>query len=377
MRAVLMLIFCLVGFLPVLFGLKIMNYRESNRAYNEKVDQLTEYGSLLAGRISTSGYFQHAVGSELGTEIATYALLNNARVMIINDGLVVVKDTRGQSVGKTLISKDVIAALQGKSVLYKNKPSQVTELYLPIWTDGAEHYANYIQGVLAIHITFEDIVKQTESAANSTALILVAHAVLLLIIAYELSKHLTAPLQRLSERVHNITEKYQDIDNGGKSAYLEIERISEEIRLLMERVEMTEKSRQEFVSSVSHELKTPLAAIKVLADSLVLEPNVPIEMYREFITDIDSEIDRESQIVNDLLTLVKMDKTDGKLQITRVDINRLAETILKRLMPLALKRGIEMSIESYRPVVAEVDEVKISLVLTNLIENAIKYNKDG
>lgn len=146
---------------------------------------------------------------------------------------------------------------------------------------------------------------------------------------------------------------------------------------MMEKTVATEKSRQEFVSNVSHELKTPLTAIKVLSDSLVLEPDVPIEMYREFINDINSEIDREAKIVNDLLALVKLDKTSGEMHIAEVNINELLEIILKRLKPLALKRGIEMIFESYRTVLAEIDEVKMSLVFTNLIENAIKYNRDG
>ena len=103
----------------------------------------------------------------------------------------------------------------------------------------------------------------------------------------------------------------------------------------------------------------------------------PIEMYQEFIADINSEIDREAKIVNDLLSLVKLDKTSGEMHIAEVSINELLEIIMKRLKPLALKRGIEMVFESYRTVLAEIDEVKMSLVFSNLIENAIKYNRDG
>lgn len=69
-----------------------------------------------------------------------------------------------------------------------------------------------------------------------------------------------------------------------------------------------DQSRQEFVSNVSHELKTPLSSIKVLSESLMLQEDVPVEMYKEFLKDIDSEIDRLTAIINDLLLLVKMDQ---------------------------------------------------------------------
>ena len=89
-----------------------------------------------------------------------------------------------------------------------------------------------------------------------------------------------------------------------------------------------------------------------------------------------SEIDRENQIITDLLALVKMDKKNQELNIASININDLTELILKRLRPLARKKEVEVVFESIRPVVAEVDEVKMTLIMTNLVENAIKYNKD-
>lgn len=120
-----------------------------------------------------------------------------------------------------------------------------------------------------------------------------------------------------------------------------------------------------------------MTSMKVLADSLIQQGDqVPAELYREFMQDIVAEIDRENVIISDLLSLVKLDKKAAQLQITTVSINELLEIIMKRLKPLALQRNIELIFESFRPVTAEIDEVKLSLGLTNLIENGIKYNKD-
>ena len=92
--------------------------------------------------------------------------------------------------------------------------------------------------------------------------------------------------------------------------------------------------------------------------------------------DIAKEIDRENDIINDLLTLVKMDKTAQNLNISQVNVNDLLELILKRLRPIAEKKQIEIILESFRPVTAEIDEVKMTLAISNLVENAIKYNHD-
>jgi signal transduction histidine kinase len=116
--------------------------------------------------------------------------------------------------------------------------------------------------------------------------------------------------------------------------------------------------------------------MKVLAESLLMEQDAPAQLYREFMEDIVSEIDRENRIITDLLALVKMDKKVQDMSIASLNINDLVELILKRLRPIARKKDVEVVFESMRPVVAEVDEVKMTLIMTNLVENAIKYNKE-
>ena len=83
------------------------------------------------------------------------------------------------------------------------------------------------------------------------------------------------------------------------------------------------------------------------------------------------------KIINDLLTLVRMDKNATELNISQVNINNLVEQILKRVRPIAKTRSIEIVFESFRPVTADVDETKLSLAVTNLVENGVKYNNDG
>ena len=162
-----------------------------------------------------------------------------------------------------------------------------------------------------------------------------------------------------------------------EGGYNETKQVIDTFNRILERLRALDASRQEFVSNVSHELKTPITSIRVLADSLLGEENVPVDIYREFMSDISEEIDRETKIINDLLALVRLDKSNSELNIAPVNINGLIEQTLKRVRPIAKKRGIEIIFESFRPVTAEIDETKFGLVITNLVENGVKYNNDG
>lgn len=194
-------------------------------------------------------------------------------------------------------------------------------------------------------------------------------------IALLLSNVLMKPFERVAKAISEVKEGYKD-EPISVPDYLETEHIVDAFNQLQNRMRVLDASRQDFVANVSHELKTPITSVKVLADSLLAQEDVPAELYREFMVDIAEEIEREDKIINDLLSMVKMDRTVATMNISVVDVNALTEIILKRLRPIARKRDIEVVFESRRAVTAEADEVKLTLIITNLVENAIKYNKE-
>ena len=186
---------------------------------------------------------------------------------------------------------------------------------------------------------------------------------------------LVRPFERLTKAISELKSGYSN-DPVHVPDYLETEHMGDAFNQVLARMRILDESRQEFVSNVSHELKTPMTSMKVLADSLLAQEDTPAEMYREFLVDIDQEIDRENKIISELLTLVKMDRKSLVMNITTVNINELTEIILKRVRPLAQKRDIELTLVSEREITAEIDEVKMTMIMTNLIENAVKYNKE-
>jgi len=201
----------------------------------------------------------------------------------------------------------------------------------------------------------------------------------LVVISAILARVLVIPLYKVAVAFNRtaVGEKEAELSRVSVDDYRETVLISEAYNKTADRLRILDESRQEFVSNVSHELKTPLASIRVLADSLLAAENVPEELYREFLQDISAGVDREQQIIDDLLTLVKVDRTKGELNITKENFNDLGERTMKELLPIAEKKNVELVLESFRPVVAEIDALKMSLAVSNLIENAIKYNNDG
>ena len=251
---------------------------------------------------------------------------------------------------------------------------------------------------ILIRASFSSI---TESAALSNQFFLYISLVAALIgfvVMYFVSNRFLGPitvLTNIAKRMSELdfTAKYEvktedEVGVLGNSmnmlsetleqALAELKEANTELKKDLEKKEQIDAMRKEFLSNVSHELKTPITSIRVLADSLMSMEDAPVELYREFMNDISDEIDRESKIIDDLLALVRMDKTAGtELNIAQVNVNGLLELILKRLRPIAGKRNVELTFESIREVTADVDEVKLSLALNNLVENAIKYNVEG
>lgn len=137
-----------------------------------------------------------------------------------------------------------------------------------------------------------------------------------------------------------------------------------------------EKGLKEYAGNAAHELKSPLAAMKVLADSLTGSKEVPIELYREFMQDISLQIDRENRIIEDLMTLAGMEGVAGRLRVSSVNVSELVAGILNFLIPIAGQRKISVSCECDPDLVIETDENRLSDIVTNLAENAIKYNRE-
>ncbi len=153
----------------------------------------------------------------------------------------------------------------------------------------------------------------------------------------------------------------------------EITELGEEFNLLTERLDETEKQRRRFVSDASHELKTPLASIRLLADSMVQNENVDMGTVREFASDISSEAKRLQRTTEELLDLSRLD--DGVQRLPEpVDLKQVTLDALVPLRPLAGERGVHLHADLQDGCVIMANTDDLFHVIFNLTENAIKYN---
>jgi len=366
--------FFLIGILPILFFSYEMINTYSKKANDQRIGEIQGNGNSMVNQILANGYMTNADIPEVNTELTRIAEMYDGRILVVDSNLNILKDTYGIEDGKTLISDEVIKCLRGRTNSpYYDKQYNYIEMTVPITHNTTKE----IMGVLVMNFSTKDINLLSNMISQKVSILFITSAIVILVLAFIYSGILTKPLINLKNVIGHLTEGYMDEEIKIDSFY-EINQISSSLNQMLLRMKNLERSRQEFVSNVSHELKTPLTSVKVLADSLLMQENVQPELYREFLLDISEEIERENKIINDLLSLVKLDKTASDMNITSIKINDLLEQVLKRLRPIAKKSNIELVFESFRPVVAEIDEVKLSLAISNLIENGIKYNiEDG
>ena len=361
-----------VGIIPciILRGALLSDYEK--RAVSLKTAEIQNQCTILSNQMAMSQYLSQGNSEVIDAELTQFSNINNGRVMIVDEEFRILKDTYDMDTNKTLVSEDVIRCFKGKGTSRYDGKNRYIEVTAPIGVAGSDK----IEGVMLVSVATDYIVDSLYSYQNKAELVIGTVFIVICILAFFLATLLVQPFKRLAKQIGTVTEGY-GTEEIRENAYLETIKIADAMNQMLLRWKTLDDSRQEFVSNVSHELKTPLTSMKVLADSLLMQEDVPTELYKEFMGDIAQEIERESKIINDLLSLVKMDKNSSEtMNVKSEDINALVEMCLKRLRPIAVKENIELIFESIRPVTAEVDEMKLSLAISNLVENAIKYNQE-
>lgn len=361
----------LVGIVPVILISNILLKAYNAQVISQKTDELQSYGNVISNLVLSSGYLSNQESEDVERETEEVATVYQGRVMIVDQNLQIIKDTYDMEEGKIAISTEIIQCFQEPNAKYVNEIGDYIQLTLPIVEPSSEH----IVGVTLISFSTKNFHLIEEAVNYRAILLLLAIAMCILIFSLLYSSLLSKPLLKVTETIDEVTRGDMDVSLE-LNTYSELISVSDSFNKMIGYMREQDTSRQEFVSNVSHELKTPLASMKVLSDSLLSQQGMPEELYREFLVDITDEIERMTQIINDLLSLVKTDKNNATIVISNININDLLEQLLKRLRPIAAMRNIEVIYESFRPVMADVDEVKISIALNNLIENAIKYNYD-
>ncbi len=267
--------------------------------------------------------------------------------------------------------QEVVSALWGNDVFYSRYEDSklISTAASPIMYRGVIIGAIYIlevdeaQGTLLLNLQ-----------QNLRSISLVIAAVTLVMSAL-FSKMLTARMAALLRAIRIVGEgEYgHRLQPVGRD---ELAQLAEEFNHLTDRLQTTEEVRRRFVSDASHELKTPLASIRLLSDSILQTDQMDPEMVRDFVSDIGKEAERLTRITEHLLALTRLDSLPAG-QTEPVDLGQVTQRVVTMLTPVADAAGVTIEQNRKPGCVVLGTEDEMYQICHNLVENAIKYNFPG
>lgn len=355
--------------LTILTGLLVVSFshnelKEIRNAAKQKSDEIVDV-------LENEGLEAASSNERLKYKVEDYASDQNGRVMIIGRDYMVLMDSAKANENSYLINDKMMELMKGDT----EEVSYDTDDSLVIMTPVKS--GDMVVGALIYKASTIETKNNIKSQVIMSIIVLLIILAVDIIIIRIISARAVKDINDVNEKImHNALGNLQDRlpeDEG----FIEVQVLSENYNDVLEKLSTIDQTRSEFVSNVSHELKTPITSMKVLAESVTQNEAATVDDYKEFMVDIVDEIDRETKIINDLLTLVRTDSKQDEMNFDETDINEMIETIVKTVKPLAKQRGIKLTYDSFREVTARVDAVKLSLAISNLIENAVKYNIDN
>ena len=292
------------------------------------------------------------------------------RVMVTNSAGLVLYDTRqgGNAVGKYALYSVVAVALRGQDASYckYDGTAFLSRVATPVV------YHNQIVGAVYAYDYDTEQAELLETFRHNLLIISLLIALLVAGLSIVLSRMLTRQISGLLQAIRHVREGAYS-HRADASGTDEIAQIAAEFNSLTDRLQTTENARRRFVSDASHELKTPLAGIRLLTDSILQTDHMDEETTKEFVTDIGREAERLSRITENLLRLTRLDS--GVVQQPYpVAVAPVMERVERMLHMVAQEKGVTISGTADEDAVALATDDDVHQILYNLMENAIKYS---
>ena len=337
--------------------------------YQNKYSSVFGRAQMVASSFSGS---EALTRESVGQVMSLLEDVESTRVLITdNEGICLYdSSTRFHAVGSVVLFPELVSALSGNDVFYSffKRGALESHAAIPIM-----YLNNPVGAVYLMEYDTAQSILVTALQSNVMRISLVLEAI---IIAVSLTFSLT-----FNKRIDKIMGSMALVQDGDYSHEIdmkgndELTDLSSEFNKLTRRLQEGEQVRRQFVSDASHELKTPLASIKLLADSILQNP-MPEQTVREFVSDIGNEADRLTRLSQKLLSLSKLDSNVDEGLVV-VDAADEAWKVCRMLQPQAALKHItilpELQPESY----VMNQEDSLYQIIFNLGENAIKYNVEG
>ena len=293
-----------------------------------------------------------------------------SRVLVTDSTGLVLYDTRetGSAVGKYTFYSEIVQALEGYdafSCSYRDDAFRSR-------TASPVLYQNRIIGAVYAYEYDTEQAALLEGLQSNLLKLSAGIAAAVVLLSILLSRMLTRKISTLLTAIRKVRAGAYE-HRTHISGRDEIAQIGEEFNSLTDRLQTTETLRRRFVSDASHELKTPLAAIRLLTDSILQTDQMDMETVRDFVTDIGSEAERLSRITEDLLRLTRLDSGIQDAAYP-VSVSRVLERVVRMLGVVAREKEVTLTYETDEDAVVRATEDDIHQILYNLMENGIKYS---
>lgn len=290
-----------------------------------------------------------------------------ARILLLDADLMVLEDSDDRLTNTVYASMDMTGSLEGSTVVRVEEENERLIVAEPIV------YFGETIGVAMVVKPLAEIYLRVGEVTSALDIITIFGILIVFVISMMFADLMTKPITEL-------TETFTRMSQGNLQQRVEIhtrdelEKLATAFNIMSTKLDQVDGQRREFVGNVSHELKTPLASIKLLSSSLLGQEHNSEELYREFLTDIDHEVDRLNEIIVDLLLLVDLDREKLSLNYKPALLNYLVEQILYRLQPVIKEYGSQVTFHEVDRIQLGCDGKKIEQAVYNIIQNAVKYS---
>lgn len=334
---------------------------------HSKKDSVIEKCQMAADEISQLEVLNTATISEL---VDAMVSLKFTRLIVVDNAGSAIYDSAGEAEGCYVLLPEIITAIQGNDVFFWEYGDGVTKSH------AASPLLSYGITVGCVYLMEYDaeqgqLIQTLQVNVLQISLVL---ELIVLLFSVVFSRRFSRRLKRImtSMRIIQEGDYSHKVAMGGND---ELTVLGNEFNDLTERLQTSEQKRRRFVSDASHELKTPLASIKLLTDS-ILQNDMDTDTIREFVGDIGDEADRLNRMTAKLLSLTRV---DGQVA-EEIEIIYMAPTIrraVRRLSVIADQAGIDvqLDLEDDSPVLILEDD--LYQIVYNLMENGMKYNVPG
>lgn len=359
----------------VVMSVYTLGLLEDNLYRDEAVDMFTK-ANIIAEGVSGVWNNDPEVSNDIYRDVVESSLAGtNIRGAVTNISYVILYDTNTDAslIGKVFmrdVLKDAINGEQTQMIEQNESGATMMSIAVPVKVNGE------IIGCVYLAQNIKSIDNTIRTTRTSMVFFSVIIVLLIGMLSFGMSYIITSPFERFRVAVSEISKGNFSV-RMKISGHNEIAAVCEAFNYMCEELDHLEEQRRKFVSDASHELKTPMAGIKLICDSIVNADNIDMETVKDFLSDMSVEVERLTRIIERLLALTRLNSGGDNLRLAETDINMMISHIVKKLTPLADNKDIVIYADYNVNRGIALDYDKIYEAIYNICDNAVKYTENG